>query len=238
MQLPVTKPHPSVLRPHDAATLILVRRDGAEPRILMGKRHDAHKFMPGKFVFPGGRVDPADKRLPVNASLMGDVEAKLLAAVKGSVTPQRACGIALAAVRETFEEVGFVIGTKQPAPRTRSTAWQQFFATGHIPDLSGLRLLARAVTPPGRPRRFDTRFFTADANCICNLDTPVATDTNELLEAHWVTLQQARALELPWITGQILNRLETELSHKDALRVQRPVTYQFMRGKNWQYQSL
>ena len=51
------------VRPRDAATLILVRNDGATPQVLMGQRHANHKFMPNKFVFPGGRVDPADSRV-------------------------------------------------------------------------------------------------------------------------------------------------------------------------------
>src|SRR4249920_3949958 len=50
--------------PRDAATLMLIDRSGSTPKVLLGKRHASHKFMPGKFVFPGGRVDPADKLMP------------------------------------------------------------------------------------------------------------------------------------------------------------------------------
>ena len=53
--------HPN-LRPRDAATLIIVDASGKKPKVLMGRRHERHSFMPGKFVFPGGRVDPADVR--------------------------------------------------------------------------------------------------------------------------------------------------------------------------------
>ncbi len=206
-----------------------------QPRILMGKRHEAHKFMPGKFVFPGGRVDQGDCRISTEHSLKDEVVGKLMACMKGKPSVSRANGIAMAAVRETFEEVGFVIGKPGQPPRTRNAAWQQFFSTGHLPDLSGLRLLARAVTPPGRPRRFDTRFFVADASVINNLDTPVLPDTQELLAPHWVTLKEARELDLPWITGQILDRLELALQEPGAIDKQHPVTYQFMRGKSWQY---
>ena len=54
-----------VLRPKDAATLVLVKRDGREPRVLMGQRHGNMAFMANKYVFPGGRIDPADMRIPV-----------------------------------------------------------------------------------------------------------------------------------------------------------------------------
>ena len=46
--------------PRDAATLMLIDRSGAKPKVLLGRRHASHKFMPGKFVFPGGRIEPLD----------------------------------------------------------------------------------------------------------------------------------------------------------------------------------
>jgi len=232
------KPHPSIIRPRDAATLILVRRDTPTPRVLMGKRHQAHKFLPGKFVFPGGRVDAGDCRITPELTLPVDVSAKLLASMKGKPTMGRATGIALAAVRETFEEVGLIVGQPGSAPRTRNVAWQHFYATGHAPDLRGLRLLARAVTPPGRPRRFDTRFFMADAATLANMDAPAIPETDELLAPHWVSIDEALQLDLPWITSQILGRLEKALDDKDPFGSQQPVCYQYMRGNRWQYETL
>ena len=238
MTKPDTIPHPSLARPHDAATLVLVRRDGPSPRILMGKRHESHKFMPGKFVFPGGRVDPGDCRLKLQSCLDETVCQKLQMRMKGKPSVARAHGIALAAVRETFEEVGFLIGKKGSPSRTKNVAWQQFFSTGYVPDISGLRYLARAITPPRRPRRFDTRFLMADASIIANIDDPISPGSDELLAPHWVTLEQARQLDLPWITGQILDRLETALQASDPFAQQASVTYQFMRGKSWTYETL
>jgi 8-oxo-dGTP pyrophosphatase MutT (NUDIX family) len=66
-------------RPRDAATLILLDRDRGSVRVLMGRRHMRHAFMPGKFVFPGGRTDPADSRIPVASPLTPEDEAKLTA---------------------------------------------------------------------------------------------------------------------------------------------------------------
>ena len=70
------------LRPRDAATLIIVDREGPEPRVLMGRRHEGHKFMPGKFVFPGGRVEPEDRRMAAAGALDPYVEDKLNARVQ------------------------------------------------------------------------------------------------------------------------------------------------------------
>jgi len=81
--------HHPYYRPKDAATLILVDRTAAIAKVLVGKRHDRVVFMPGKFVFPGGRVDKSDNRVPVAAPIPKALEANLL---KGSpkITPSRA----------------------------------------------------------------------------------------------------------------------------------------------------
>src|SRR5271154_3355667 len=68
------------VRPRDAATLIVLRRDGPKLRVLMGRRHGGHSFMPDKWVFPGGRIDPSDFRAPVAAELRPEVATQLAAA--------------------------------------------------------------------------------------------------------------------------------------------------------------
>src|ERR1700757_3381522 len=88
--------HHPYFRPRDAATLILVDRSGSIPKVLVGKRHDKVVFMPGKFVFPGGRVDKADYRVPVAAPITPELEANLF---KGSpkISASRAKSLAIAA---------------------------------------------------------------------------------------------------------------------------------------------
>ena len=93
------------------ATLILLDRKGGEFHVLMGRRHMRHAFMPGKFVFPGGRTDPADSRIAVAAGLHPHEEAKLTAGA-GRTSLARARAIALSAIRETYEEAGLLIGEK------------------------------------------------------------------------------------------------------------------------------
>src|ERR1700704_4497862 len=107
--------HHPYRRPVDAATLILIDRSGATPKVLVGKRHDKVVFMPGKFVFPGGRVDKSDNRIPVAAPISQAIEAKLL---KGSpkIAPSRARALAVAAIREACEETGLCLGCKVERP--------------------------------------------------------------------------------------------------------------------------
>ncbi len=189
------------LRPRDAATLIIVDREGAEPRVLMGRRHPAHAFMPGKYVFPGGRVEPEDRRMAAAGALDVHVEAKLNASVpRPSAAFARA--IALAAIRETFEETGIAIGVadygapEDPPPG----AWSRFAAAGVYPALDGVDFLARAITPPGRTRRFDARFLVVDARAIARRIEGVVHAEAELVDLVWTKLGKARELDLPTIT--------------------------------------
>src|SRR5947208_17140195 len=103
--------HHPYFRPKDAATLILIDRSGDKPKVLVGKRHDNVVFMPGKFVFPGGRVDKTDNRVPIAAPIPKALEQNLL---KGSpkITASRARSLAIAAIREACEETGLCLGRK------------------------------------------------------------------------------------------------------------------------------
>jgi 8-oxo-dGTP pyrophosphatase MutT (NUDIX family) len=211
------------LRPKDAATLVLVRREAGTPRILMGQRHGNMAFMANKYVFPGGRLDPADLRIPVGSELMPHVAAR----ASHGCTLSRARGLALAAIRETFEETGILLGTRaEKLPRTRAPAWKKFFSHGIMPRLDTLEMIARAITPPNRTRRFDARFFMADASLIAH--ALEGAETEELLTPAWLTLEEARALDLPSVTRRVLDEVEARLNGDTA----RPVPFfRFSRGK-------
>ena len=142
------------LRPRDAATIVVLDQSAGVLRMLVGKRHPDQAFVPNKFVFPGGRVDSADKDITSLDELAESEIRKLLHDMKGHPSATRARAIALAGIREVFEETGMIIGDKAAAPTTVVAAgWENFFASGYLPKLSHLCFFARAITPPGRPRR-------------------------------------------------------------------------------------
>ncbi len=199
-------------RPADAATLIVLDAAGTAPRLLMGKRSAKLKFMPGMFVFPGGRTEVDDIKVPVHARLRPEVEQQLQCGVVRPSTA-RAHRLALAAIRETFEETGLVIGVPGAAgPIAGDKVWSDYLATGHLPDLSQLTYLARAITPPRRPRRFDTRFFIVDAAAVAHSVGNVVGPDAELTELAWLTLEETKSQPLPAITRAILNEFEAALA--------------------------
>src|SRR3954463_7066712 len=203
--------HHPYFRPRDAATLILVDRSGNIPKVLVGKRHDKVVFMPGKFVFPGGRVDKSDNRIPVAAPIPRELEANLL---RGSpkITPSRAKPLAIAAIREACEETGLCLGRKSDgATPAFKGEWKPFADAGLLPDPSSLFLIARAITPPGRVRRFDTRFFTADASAITHHVPGVIHPDAELVELVWVEIGSKPLADLHAMTKNCLGQLEKPL---------------------------
>jgi 8-oxo-dGTP pyrophosphatase MutT (NUDIX family) len=203
-------------RPRDAATLILIRKDGPAPRVLMGRRSRGHDFMPDKYVFPGGRVDRGDRFGPAVSELSARTQDDLAKA--GARRAGRAYG--LAAVREMWEEAGLIVGARSTAPAKLSPAWADFARTGALPHLAPLEFVARAVTPPYRPKRFDARFFMADAEA-CLLDERPARDGAELQDLRWFPMEEALTLDLPNVTRFVLGEIAERLA-KQGERVGPP----------------
>jgi 8-oxo-dGTP pyrophosphatase MutT (NUDIX family) len=228
---PGSKKHP-YLRPRPAATLIILDHEGTKSKVLMGRRHHSSKFMPGKFVFPGGRVDPADRQIPVTHALHPQVEEKL-AKRRAKASPALSRALALAAVRETFEETGLVLGAKSyVAAHTHPPGpWSDYAAHGLTPNLAAFRFITRAITPPGRPRRFDTTFFAVDAKEIAARVEDVIHPESELTELVWLPLEEAQKLDLPHITGVVLKELETRIA--GGLGHDLPVPFYYESHKRW-----
>ena len=184
----------------DAGTAVVVRDTADGPAVLMGRRGARAAFMPSKYVFPGGAVDPGDAAARFARPLRPRVRAAL--AARSGVPPE---ALAAAALRELAEETGQVVGR----PGEGGPDWPGF--AGLLPDAGALRFVFRAITPPGPPRRFDARFFLLSAADLSTdpdrLDAPIA----ELSDLAWVPLADAHALDLPFVTSVVLAEVEALL---------------------------
>lgn len=200
------------VRPKDAATLIIVRQED-EPRLLLGKRSMEHKFMPGKFVFPGGRLDLVDQRIKVPSQLPEPVMHRLRKKTQAKVADAKLKGLALAAIRETFEETGLIVGKPSSKKvKTSNSGWNDYFSHEVLPPLESMNFIARAITPPYRSRRFDTRFFMVFDDVIHSDPSALHSATGELLDLHWLTLDEARKTDLPAITRMVIDIVEERLT--------------------------
>ncbi|HXX05066.1 MAG TPA: NUDIX hydrolase [Xanthobacteraceae bacterium] len=199
------------IKPRDSATLILIDRSASVPKVLLGRRHARHRFLPGKFVFPGGRVERTDRLMPVSAPLRKSDAQRLMQRVKRP-SAAKAAGFALAAIRETYEETGLMLGTKASG-RVAAPAgpWQAFATAGVIPDLSRIHFVARAITPPRRPRRFDSRFFAAEISAVAHRAEGFVGPDAELVELVWMPITEARQLDIPGITAIVLEELHDRI---------------------------
>ncbi|MDP4031800.1 MAG: NUDIX hydrolase [Pseudorhodobacter sp.] len=182
-----------------AATVILVRQCGGDAQVLMGQRGHAAAFMPSKFVFPGGAVDVGDADVALVRPLPKACAARLIS--RDGPTPQ---ALAAAAIREVYEETGLALAHAGVWPVPVPKGWAGFAAQGLRPDAAGLRFVFRAITPPGRSRRFDARFFLADAAGVSGDIDNFAAASDELTHLHWISLNEARRLDLPFITEVVL----------------------------------
>ena len=187
----------------DAAVVVLFDIEaGLEPKIFLGRRRPDNVFLPDKWVFPGGRCEEADQQIAA-AGRLSDADVDALARGAHSLTQQKvAASLGVTAVREVFEETGLIIGEAGQMSEPVPDGWQAFAATGFRPSVAALKFLARAITPPARPRRYDTRFFIADAHAVSH---DAGRHDGEFTEQGWFTLSLCRTLDIPNITRLILD---------------------------------
>ena len=150
----------------------------------MGLRGAAAVFMPSKYVFPGGAVDDGDH---ANSHLAPICVARLVShCPTDAPSPEALAGCAL---RELAEETGL-----------------------RLIAAASLVFIFRAITPAGSPRRFDARFFLANADQVVGDSDDFSGATDELSHLHWIGLALARQLDLPFITEIILSEVASLLA--------------------------
>ncbi len=198
----------------DAATVIAVRRDGPVPRVLMGQRGKNAAFFPSKFVFPGGAIDRDDHLVSPAKPLRPEVALRLAVRSDDALTH----ALPMTAIRELWEETGLAISTDGPGRDDAPPEWAPYYAAGYRPDASCLDFVFRAITPPGRPRRFDARFFMTDAERIAGDPDDFSGAQDELSHLSWLTIEEARGLDLPFITEVVLAEVDARVQHPDEQR--------------------
>lgn len=192
----------------NAATVIVLRDRDTDPQILMGQRGAKAAFMPNKFVFPGGAVDTADADIALARPLQKHCAKRL----SELADPALVHPLAVAAVRELWEETGQILGQKGPWQTPPPEDWLTFANTGYVPAAHALQFVFRAITPPGRPRRFDARFFLLEAGELVSDIDDFTHACDELSHLQWVPLRKAREFDLPFITEVVLAEVEARVT--------------------------
>ena len=210
------------VRPRDAASLVLIDERGAEPRVLMGRRHARMAFIPDAFVFPGGKLDRSDFAA-VPAKALPDETLHHLRAT--GAPPNLAQALAMAAVRETHEETGLFVAGAGDIGNATGHGWDAFRAEGVAPRLDALHIMARAITPTDSPIRFHARFFTAPADAAAG----TLRGSGELSELYWYPVSDALKLPVIDVTEFVLH--EILAAAKNRHRAAGPPLYSYRNGK-------
>ncbi|MBO6816604.1 MAG: NUDIX hydrolase [Rhizobiaceae bacterium] len=220
------------IRPKNAATMILIDGSGSKLRVLMGRRNKNLKFMPGALVFPGGSVDRHDGSVKSCDELNVITQSRLLDAMRGRPTKRGARALAIAAIREVAEESGLLIG-KPGNFSSDHEDWADFNERQIVPSMAGMRLFARAITPPGMPRRFDTWFFLARSHDVGFTPEGGFDPDGELEDLQWITPQAAILENTREITRVMLVELINRLRQDPDLSESFPAPYYHTIGSHF-----
>ena len=200
----------AAVKPKDAASLLLYRTNLGKDEVLMGRRPSKSSFMPGVYVFPGGAVDTCDARAKPSTTLQKNYSEHM--AVGGSAA--RAQTIAMAAVRETFEETGILITRPGNPGAVKDESWQALASQGVSADLSVLKYFGRATTPADQPKRFNARFFICNSADVKDLNPDNLKNNDELLDLRWVPISNPDDLPLRRVTAFLLKELDIWLNRR------------------------
>lgn len=191
----VNRPTPPYARPRLAAALIALRVCNGKQEVLLGRRDPGARFMPGKYVFPGGRISIEDRR-PWCFEPDGAPASPPLREIKAG---------ARAAIRELYEETGLLIGQKRQGQSVQGNAARAietaFIHNGVWPELDGAAYIARAITPKQSLIRFNTLFYLVTSDCVQGR----IRSNGELVEIDWYDVSRCDGLDMADVTRFMLS---------------------------------
>lgn len=224
----VEAPPSNPATPRPAATTVLLRDgDGVGVEVMLMRRHAESGFVPGAWVFPGGRVDSADSAPPLYQRITGL-----------PTDPEPGSAFWTAALRELFEETGVLLAREddgdwvadasshRPLEALRRDLMEDAISLMDVLeelqltlDASDVVHIAHWVTPVVEPRRYDTHFFAA----VLPTNGVAAPDPREMTEAVWlapsVALERFARGDLPMVfpTVRTLESLQDYRSTEDVI---------------------
>lgn len=179
----------------DAASLLVYRKKKNQLEVLVGKRSERAKFAPGVYVFPGGNMEDADKKILINTRMDPD------GVPSGASKDIQA--LALTAIRETWEETGILLSNNGSLTRSTHPTWEKFRKRELVPAPEHISYLGRAITPAESDIRFHARFFTVDWK-YCKGEIRSG---GELSDLRWVAISNPEALPMFDVTEFMLEQL-------------------------------
>ena len=217
-----------LVRPQAAAGIVLLRGSGPKAEVLLGRRSAKLRFMPGYYVFPGGRLDPADRRTsrfpeppPLDPGPHAD-----------KATRQLMPALRRAALRETWEETGLLLaergtdGGHQGEQGHEATGiWHQYLTNRAVPAFGALQFIARAITPARSPVRFHSRFFLCRTDDL-DLRGQLAGD-GELEDLGWRPVRRLSHLPMADVTHAVLKQALHRLQDADC----KPCLFLYRKGE-------
>jgi 8-oxo-dGTP pyrophosphatase MutT (NUDIX family) len=203
-------------KPRDAGTIIVWRAGAKGVEVLMGRRSRRAAFVPSFFVFPGGRVDPDDYMVRP-ATPLNEWGIKRMG-VRGN--PKQATAIAIAAVREMFEEAGLLLCATGDIGNAEGAAWAHWRKSTLAPRLDSILYFGRAITSRVSPIRYHARFFIVHANA---LEGQIG-NSDELSELGFYPASEVLAhMPIVDVTEFMLDRIVSYAAHPASVGSKTPV---------------
>ncbi|MEC8562116.1 MAG: hypothetical protein VXY22_05970 [Pseudomonadota bacterium] len=193
-----------VIRPIDAASLVVYKEKKGRVQVLMGRRGNSAKFQPGYYVFPGGVKERWDN----STNFINHLDKKSIKDMGVSNNQSKAHALAMTAIREAYEEVGLVFGIQTyKTQKIFNKNWRFFHENNIYPDLGALEYLGRAITPHYLPIRYHARFFSiAFEHHFCTEEVD-----GELEDIQWVDLSDPYKIKMMGVQKMILEILKTRI---------------------------